>query len=179
VSEKPKKAELFLKKNKQTKKNQMLLHLLLILPILGIFSIASISYNNTNSNYMSLSSLPQNLQSALNKYYEDLAQHNDLNNINNEKFTKNDEKSFFKNLNDNTEIKLNKNYKIIALIFSILNLSISLLIYLLFDFNNNQFQYIQEQLNISLYDIYLGIDGISIYFVLLTTIITPISIISN
>ncbi len=155
----------------------MLLHILLILPILGIFSIASISYNNTNSNYMSLSSLPQNLQSALNKYYEGLAQ--DLNNINNEKFTKNEEEHFFKNLKDNTEIKLNKNYKIIALIFSIINLSISLMIYLLFDFNNNQFQYIQEQLNISLYDIYLGIDGISIYFVLLTTIITPISIISN
>lgn len=155
----------------------MLLHILLILPILGIFSIASISYNNTNSNYMSLSSLPKNLQSALNKYYEGLAQ--DLNNINKEKLTKNEKEHFFKNLKDNTEIKLNKNYKIIALIFSILNLSISLMIYLLFDFNNNQFQYIQEQLNISLYDIYLGIDGISIYFVLLTTIITPISIISN
>lgn len=70
-------------------------------------------------------------------------------------------------------------YKKLAFIFSILNLIVSLIIYLLFDFSNNQFQFIQEHFNISVYDIYLGIDGISIYFVLLTTIITPIGLISN
>jgi len=70
-------------------------------------------------------------------------------------------------------------YKKIAFITSILNLIISLIIYILFDFSNNQFQFIQEHYDLSFYDIYLGVDGISIYFVLLTTIIMPIALISN
>jgi len=70
-------------------------------------------------------------------------------------------------------------YKKIALITSIFNLIISLIIYVLFDFSNNQFQFIQEHYDLSFYDIYLGVDGISIYFVLLTTIIMPIALISN
>ena len=74
----------------------------------------------------------------------------------------------------------NKNfYKKIAFIASILNLIISLIIYILFDFSNNQFQFIQEHYDLSFYDIYLGVDGISIYFVLLTTIIMPIALVSN
>ena len=70
-------------------------------------------------------------------------------------------------------------YKKIALITTILNLIVSLIIYMLFDFSNNQFQFIQENLDLSFYDIYLGVDGISIYFVLLTTIIMPIALVSN
>jgi NADH-ubiquinone oxidoreductase chain 4 len=70
-------------------------------------------------------------------------------------------------------------YKKIALITSIVNLIISLVIYILFDFSNNQFQFIQEHYNLSFYDIYLGVDGISIYFVLLTTMIMPIALLSN
>jgi NADH-ubiquinone oxidoreductase chain 4 len=73
----------------------------------------------------------------------------------------------------------NKLYKSIALIASIINLIISLGIYLLFDFSTNQFQFVQEYYNISFFDVYLGIDGISIYFVLLTTIIMPIALLSN
>lgn len=56
---------------------------------------------------------------------------------------------------------------------------VSLLVYILFDFSNNQFQFIQEHYDLSFYDIYLGVDGISIYFVLLTTIIIPIALMSN
>jgi len=56
-------------------------------------------------------------------------------------------------------------YKKIALITTILNLIVSLVIYMLFDFSNNQYQFIQENLDLSFYDIYLGVDGISIYFV--------------
>lgn len=70
-------------------------------------------------------------------------------------------------------------YKKIALITTILNLIVSLVIYMLFDFSNNQFQFVQENLDLSFYDIYLGVDGLSIYFVLLTTIIMPIALISN
>ena len=69
--------------------------------------------------------------------------------------------------------------KFIALTTSILNLFISLIIFILFDFSTNQFQFVQEYHEITYFDFYLGIDGLSIYFVLLTTIIIPISLLSN
>src|SRR5271155_544324 len=69
--------------------------------------------------------------------------------------------------------------KYIALATSVFNLFISLIIFILFDFSNNQFQFVQEYHQISSFDFYLGIDGLSIYFVILTTIIIPISLLSN
>ncbi len=73
----------------------------------------------------------------------------------------------------------NKYYKNIAFITTIINLILSLIIYLLFNYNNNQFQFVQEHYNLTYFDVYLGIDGISMYFVMLTTIIMPIAILSN
>jgi len=72
-----------------------------------------------------------------------------------------------------------KQIKQIALSASIINLFISLIIFILFDFSSNQFQFVQEYHEVSYFHIYLGVDGLSIYFVLLTTIITPISLLSN
>jgi len=72
-----------------------------------------------------------------------------------------------------------KRIKIIGLSTSILNLFISLVIFILFDFSSNQFQFVQEYHQISTYDFYLGLDGLSIYFVMLTTIITPVALLSN
>jgi NADH-ubiquinone oxidoreductase chain 4 len=69
--------------------------------------------------------------------------------------------------------------KIIALIFSIVNLLVSLSIYTIFDFSSNQYQMVQQQYELTFFDVYLGVDGISIYFVLLTTIIMPIALLSN
>jgi NADH-ubiquinone oxidoreductase chain 4 len=69
--------------------------------------------------------------------------------------------------------------KTIALSTSIINLLISLIVFILFDFSNNQFQFVQEYHEISSFDFYLGLDGLSIYFVMLTTIITPIALLSN
>nr|YP_009672788.1 NADH dehydrogenase subunit 4 [Zelopaecilomyces penicillatus]QDE53012.1 NADH dehydrogenase subunit 4 [Zelopaecilomyces penicillatus] len=69
--------------------------------------------------------------------------------------------------------------KTIALITSIINLVISLVIFILFNSSTNQFQYVQEHYNVQSFDIYLGVDGISIYFILLTTIIMPIALLSN
>jgi NADH-ubiquinone oxidoreductase chain 4 len=71
------------------------------------------------------------------------------------------------------------NTKRIALSISILNLVVSLIIYILFDFSNKQFQFVQEYHQVNFFDFYLGVDGLSIYFVLLTTIIMPISLLSN
>ena len=69
--------------------------------------------------------------------------------------------------------------KIIALITSILDLIISLIIFIFFDFTSNQFQFVQQFNTINYFDFYLGVDGLSLYFVLLTTIIIPISLLSN
>jgi NADH:ubiquinone oxidoreductase subunit 4 (subunit M) len=66
-----------------------------------------------------------------------------------------------------------------ALAITILDLIVSLIIFILFDCSSKQFQFIQEHYEISYFDFYLGIDGLSIYFVLLTTIIMPIALISN
>ena len=69
--------------------------------------------------------------------------------------------------------------KTIALIASVINLIISLIMFILFNNSTNQFQYVQEHYNVQLFDIYLGVDGISIYFILLTTFIMPIALLSN
>jgi NADH:ubiquinone oxidoreductase subunit 4 (subunit M) len=72
-----------------------------------------------------------------------------------------------------------KRIKTIALSTSVVNLFISLIVFIMFDFSSNQFQFVQEYHEIGLFDFYLGLDGLSIYFVLLTTIITPIALLSN
>ena len=69
--------------------------------------------------------------------------------------------------------------KTIALSTSIINLFISLIVFILFDFSSNQFQFVQEYHEVGYFDFYLGLDGLSIYFVMLTTIITPIALLSN
>nr|YP_009424475.1 NADH dehydrogenase subunit 4 [Graphis lineola]ASB29162.1 NADH dehydrogenase subunit 4 [Graphis lineola] len=72
-----------------------------------------------------------------------------------------------------------KRIKMIGLVTSIINFILSLFIFIIFDFSTNQFQFVQEHHEINVFDLYLGIDGLSIYFVLLTTIIMPISLLSN
>lgn len=85
--------------------------------------------------------------------------------------------------NDNSENNdrvLNlKQTKVIALTTSIINFFVSLIVFMLFNFSNNQFQFVQEYHKINSFDFYLGVDGLSIYFVLLTTMIMPISLLSN
>jgi len=131
----------------------VILYTLLGIPLVGIFLIASLR---------SYSTVKWESASSVNP---ELSGKNILN-------------SLILNKIDNTN-NLEKLYKKIAFITSILNLIISLIIYILFDFSNNQFQFIQEHYNLGYYEIYLGVDGISIYFVLLTTIIMPIALISN
>lgn len=80
-------------------------------------------------------------------------------------------------LSDNSpKLRLSKS---VGLITTIVNFFISIIIFLVFNFSSNQFQFVQEYHQISSFDFYLGVDGISIYFVLLTTIIMPISLLSN
>jgi len=67
----------------------------------------------------------------------------------------------------------------LALLISTIVFVYSIGLWLMFDFSINQFQFVQEVHNINLYDLFIGADGLSIYFVLLTTIIIPIALISN
>ena len=69
--------------------------------------------------------------------------------------------------------------KKVGITTTVLNLLVSLLIFFLFDYSSNQFQFVKEYYEISYFDFYLGLDGLSIYFVLLTTIISPIALLSN
>ena len=83
--------------------------------------------------------------------------------------------SIMTNLFGNTE----KIVKSTGLAVSLINLVITLIMFLLFDYSNNQFQFVQEYYEVTGYNIYLGVDGVSIYFVVLTAIIMPIAILSN
>ena len=71
------------------------------------------------------------------------------------------------------------NIKQIALITSLLNLFISLFIWYQFDSNTTQYQFVSEFNQLSFCHLNFGVDGISLYFVLLTTFITPIALLSN
>ena len=81
--------------------------------------------------------------------------------------------------NSGLSIVNNIKIKSIALTTSIINLIVSLIMFILFDFSSKQFQFIEEHYQVNYFDIYLGVDGLSIYFILLTTIIMPVAILSN
>lgn len=69
--------------------------------------------------------------------------------------------------------------KIIALTTSLINLFLSIFLWLEFDSSTTNFQYVYEFNHISFCHFNLGLDGVSLYFVLLTTFITPIALLSN
>jgi NADH-ubiquinone oxidoreductase chain 4 len=140
-----------------------LLYALLIIPLIGIFLISSIhSFYPVINRVSGIKPSEKEVVTRQQKTYLFFSEGDVLN-------IYNKEDSF-------SEISF---YKKIAFITTILNVIVSLIIYMLFDFSNNQFQFIQENLDLSFYDIYLGVDGVSIYFVLLTTIIMPIALVSN
>lgn len=69
--------------------------------------------------------------------------------------------------------------KTIALTTSLINWIISIFMWIQFDSNVTQFQFVSEFNQLSFCHFNLGIDGLSIYFVLLTTFVTPIALLSS
>ena len=69
--------------------------------------------------------------------------------------------------------------KKIALFTSVINFILSIYLWIQFDCNTNQYQFVYEFNQISFCHLNIGVDGISIYFVLLTTFVTPVALISN
>jgi NADH-ubiquinone oxidoreductase chain 4 len=81
-------------------------------------------------------------------------------------------------IDDNSE-NSNSKMKNIAVITSLLNFLFSIYIWFQLNSNTIQYQFVFEFNQLNYYQFNVGIDGISIYFVLLTTFITPIAIFSN
>ena len=69
--------------------------------------------------------------------------------------------------------------KVIALSTSLVNLFISILLWIQFDSSVSDYQFTLEFNELSFCHFNIGIDGISLYYVLLTTFITPIALLSN
>ena len=69
--------------------------------------------------------------------------------------------------------------KRITLITMLINFLISIYIWLEFDSNTSQYQFVYEFIELNYCHLNIGIDGISLYFVLLTTFVSPIAILSN
>lgn len=69
--------------------------------------------------------------------------------------------------------------KQIALATSMVNFILSIVLWGEFDSSSLQYQFVQEFNSLSFCHLNIGVDGISLYFVLLTTFITPLCILSN
>jgi len=72
-----------------------------------------------------------------------------------------------------------KQIKQIGLITAIINFTLSLLLWVRFDSGSLQYQFVQEFNTLNFCHLHIGIDGISLYFVLLTTFITPLCLLAN
>ena len=69
--------------------------------------------------------------------------------------------------------------KYVALFTSLVNFALSIYLWILFDQTTSEFQFVEDRIWIeNLINYKVGIDGISILFILLTTFITPLCIIS-
>jgi hypothetical protein len=82
---------------------------------------------------------------------------------------------------DTTSPHSASNIKRVALGVSVVNFIVSMVLWGEFDSSTSQYQFTQEFLpdQVTFCHLHIGIDGISLYFVLLTTFITPICILSN
>jgi len=69
--------------------------------------------------------------------------------------------------------------KRIALFTAMVNFFVSIVLWGEFDSITSQYQFVQEFNSLSFCHFHIGVDGISLYFVLLTTFVTPICILSN
>jgi NADH:ubiquinone oxidoreductase subunit 5 (subunit L)/multisubunit Na+/H+ antiporter MnhA subunit len=80
-----------------------------------------------------------------------------------------------------TENSINSKNKIknIALITSLINLLISIILFCNFDSSTNQIQFVYEFNQLNFCHFNLGVDGLSLFFILLTTILTPVALLSN
>ena len=78
---------------------------------------------------------------------------------------------------DNSENKLTAKY--VALFTSLVNFLLSIYLWFLFDSTTSDFQFVEDRIwLVGFINYKVGIDGISILFIILTTFITPLCILS-
>lgn len=80
---------------------------------------------------------------------------------------------------ENSIIINNERMKRIALTTSLINFFVSLFIWYQFDSNTSQYQFVSEFNQLNFCHLHFGVDGLSLYFVILTTFVTPIALLSN
>ena len=141
---------------KFTKKINMIINLLLIIPIIGSIVIGLIPVSEISE-----------------KDAEFLIKNNKIKD--NGIINKEEIESYLKQENN----KRTRNLQIIGLSFAIINFIVSLYIWVVFDSNINQYQFVYNFDSLSFCHFNLGIDGISLYFVLLTTFLTPVALLAN
>jgi len=73
----------------------------------------------------------------------------------------------------------NSNLKKIAIYTSLINFIFSIILWIQFDSNYIGYQFVTEISGLEFIQLNLGVDGISLFFVLLTTFITPIALLSS
>lgn len=69
--------------------------------------------------------------------------------------------------------------KKIALFTALLNFVVSLIMWAQFDSSTREYQFTQEFNQVNFCHLHIGVDGVSLYFILLTTLLTPICLLSN
>lgn len=69
--------------------------------------------------------------------------------------------------------------KQLSLFVSIITFIISIIIYIIFDSSNTNYQFVINLNYVSYLHIYIGIDNLSIWYILLTTFLTPICILAS
>ena len=88
--------------------------------------------------------------------------------------------AFFILITQGTQKNIEKNSKYVAIFSSLANLFLSIFLWFIFDTTTSEFQFVEEKNWIQGFiNFQLGIDGISILFILLTTFIAPICIFSG
>ena len=78
-----------------------------------------------------------------------------------------------------TTIENKTKIKNIAITTAMINFFISIIIWLQFDSSSMGYQFVYETKDLGFLHFNLGIDGISLYFVLLTTFITPVALLAS
>jgi len=136
---------------------------LLIIPLIGVLLLLPLGKDSSLNN-LSVGVLQKEQILGSNSTDKSLARRIQLIFKNSDQMLKKSEKELMKK---------------IALFASLLNLLVSIYMWFQFDNNTTSYQFVYEFNNLNFCHFHIGVDGISLYFVLLTTFITPICILSN
>ena len=149
-----------------------MLILLLIIPLIGVLFLLPINEDNIAHERLTELDLTNGVGAVntSNLGLEGLTNANVVLHLNNK---------YVNNLKEKVRTQEREKMKKIALFFSLLNLLVSLIIWFQYDYNTTSYQFVLEFSQLKFCDFHIGIDGISLYFVLLTTFITPLCILSN